>query len=65
MVIFALFIQDRRNLGARGVRRALTLHPILFGHDRTNICPYYSKVPIICTGPIIRTVLIFLGTLQL
>ena len=25
----------------------------------------YSKVPIIRTGPIIRTVLIFLGTLQL
>ena len=41
-----------------------TCHNLYFGEGDH---PYvtYSKVPIIRTGPIIRTVLIFLGTLQL
>ena len=32
---------------------------------KSEIIGMYSKVPIISTGPIIRTVLIFLGALQL
>ena len=41
------------------------LESVLRYFDQVGHRTTYSKVPIIRTGPIIRTVLIFLGTLQL